>query len=348
MTLRSARVLALCTVALVCSGCPDDEPQIPQLGPLPDPPSIRWDTPTEQVEPGAQGVAGLEVFAADGEEVNIIITTVGEGPVELIRADVGLSMSDQMFSESELFYHFTQPEGVHLIQFRCADRGVQDVHALAVFDFDSDTGGVEVMNDMDLEVQCLSDVDGGVGGSGGAGGTGGSGGTNAFRYFWIADLEPGNTTSGLRTAGVDIDAVEARVNGQSYFAGQINGCGFPPFDNSLARDCNQALGPPQGTCETCDPASGQCANYVATYVSLGGDDREGDSGLQGTLVVSFEGLEVIPSGADITVYECGSTQNPIKVNERYESFVGPNRRPADDGWVRCHEDAIGNSTCTVP
>jgi hypothetical protein len=139
--------------------------------------SMTWDTESEAVEPGSQGVAGIEIAAIDGEDANVIVTVVDPpGPVELVRADVGVSMRNQSFTKDELFYTYTQPEGLHLIVFNCADRGVQDVRARAVFNSSGNGVGIEVVNEFDLEVQCLPEGSSGTGGSSGSGGAGGTGG----------------------------------------------------------------------------------------------------------------------------------------------------------------------------
>ncbi|MEM7138660.1 MAG: hypothetical protein AAF500_18925 [Myxococcota bacterium] len=210
--------LTTATFALGCSGTGSNEEFEPFR-------SVAWDSTLEEVNVGEMRVAGITVDGDDGASASIRVTTDSTGPVDLIRADPGVSLASPMFTPAMLTYGFTQPAGLHLIQFRCMSAGTTTIRAELVFG-DPQLSPLIVENDTDLEVTCMGSDPGagGTGGSGAAGGSGGMGGAGGGGDTAIEILAGTWQDSGL---GGEFERFEVgafdSADGAPYFLSSVVG-----------------------------------------------------------------------------------------------------------------------------
>lgn len=151
-------------------------------------------------------------------------------------------------------------------------------------------------------------------------------GACGFTHVVIAD------TSGATNPphpGSDIDAIELRSGGQSFYATSPTDSLIPPELTNDASDPTQVAGPPQlpGEPFACDVDAA-----TEHWTSLAG----------GYLVVEF-GVAIRP-GDEIIVYECPG------VSDTYDVQIGSSARADAPGaqFTTLLQDASGVSTAVVP
>ncbi|MCB9532526.1 MAG: hypothetical protein H6698_01855 [Myxococcales bacterium] len=156
------------------------------------------------------------------------------------------------------------------------------------------------------------------------GGCSGNACADAVRYVRIVDLTP--SISGQHP-GADIDAIELRSGGQTYYAARVSDWFIDTSISSQAPDVTECLGPPDQGGATCDLTTG-----AEHWVSLAG----------GELVVAFDGDRAIRSGDEITVYECSGA-----AQDRFDITIGTSSRLEGD-WTTLLEEASGTISVRVP
>jgi hypothetical protein len=150
-----------------------------------------------------------------------------------------------------------------------------------------------------------------------------------YNYILIEDRD--RNASGDRP-GADIDAVELRSGGTSYYLSQIHESGFGGEQPSGSnRNFQNATGAPQGQCIGQSPANWD----ATTFVSLGGAG--------GYLIGSFQGTREIATGDQITVHACSGPQS-----EDWDLSVGVARTLNDDHWVMIIDGGVSVVQVTVP
>lgn len=144
----------------------------------------------------------------------------------------------------------------------------------------------------------------------------------AVRYVKITDL---TATLGGQHPGADIDAIELRSGGVSYYAQRVTDSFIDP-SSTRADDPEDILGPPDNGA-SCDLTTGN-----EHWIALNG----------GEIVVAFEGNRAIRSGDTIVVYECSGA-----AVDTFDVAIGISERLEGD-WTTIAEEAEGTVTVTVP